>query len=357
MEDYYKVLGINKNASQEEIKKAYYKLAQKYHPDKKDGNEAKFKTINEAYQVLSDKEKRAQYDRFGQVFDGARPGGTWGSAFDFGGAGFGFSDIDIEKIFEEFFGQGAGSREQDLRRGENISIDLEIALESVLEPLEREIELKKYISCSRCKGTGAEPGTKIKQCFSCRGTGRVQQVKRTFLGTITRYITCPECGGQGTKPEKPCNVCKAQGRVSKIEKIKFHIPAGVDSNQVLRFTGKGNAGTRGGEPGDLFVRILVKPDKIFKRIGDDLYILKQISLTQAALGDEIEVETLGGKNILLKIPAGTESGKVFKISGKGIPHFSGIGKGSLYVKIEIRIPKRLSKKQKELLEKLRYEGL
>jgi len=355
MKDYYKILGVPRNASKEEIKKAYYKLAHKYHPDKKSGDEKKFKEINEAYQVLSDAEKRAQYDRFGRVFEGPERGFDWGSAFDFRRS-FDFDlDFDFEKIFEDFFAPGFQKKEP--RKGEDISIDIEIPLEATLRSFEKEIVLRKFILCPRCQGTGAEPGTKIKECFSCRGTGQVQQIKKTFFGTITRFVTCPECGGEGKRPEKPCNVCKGEGRIRGQEKIRFFVPAGVDSNQVLTFKGKGNVGRKGRGAGDLFVRIRVLPHKIFKRRGDDLYVKKNVSLSQAALGDEIEIETLEKKKILLKIPAGTESGKLFEITGKGIPHFSGFGRGNLYVEIRVKIPKRLTKSQKELLEKLKKEGL
>lgn len=356
MKDYYKILGVSQSASPEEIKKAYYKLAHQHHPDKKDGNEKKFKEINEAYRVLSDVEKRAQYDRFGQVFEGPGMGFDWGSAFDFG-RGFDFSDLDFDlgRIFEEFFAPDFSKR--DLRRGKDISIDIEIPLEATLKGLERKISLKKFVLCSRCQGTGGEPGTKIRECFSCRGTGQVQQIKRTFFGSITRFIICPECGGEGKKPEVPCNVCKGEGRVMGQEEIKFFVPPGVDSNQVLRFQGRGDAGKREGARGDLLVRTLIKPHKIFERKGDNLYITEIISLSQAALGDEIEVETLDGEKIILRISAGTESGKIFKISGKGIPHFSGFGRGNLYIGIRVKTPRRLTKKQRELLEELGKEGL
>jgi len=359
MKDYYQILGVSRDASPEEIKKAYYKLAHKYHPDK-GGDEKKFKEINEAYQVLSDKEKRAQYDRFGRVFEEA-PG------FDFQWA-WGRPDIDFEEIFrsdfgdlgemvEEMFGFGVPRKRKDLKKGKNIEIDIEIPLEETLKGREKEVTLYKYILCSRCQGNGAEPGTKISECFSCRGSGEVQQIKKTFFGSFTRYTICPECGGEGYRPEKPCNVCQGEGRVKSEEEIEFFIPAGVDTNQVIKIEGKGDAGRKGGKSGDLYVRIFVKRHPIFERKGDDLYIETPISFTQAVLGDEIEIPTLEGKKILLKVPAGTESGKILRISGKGIPHFSGYGRGNLYVELIVKTPKRLTKKQKELLEKLKEEGI
>ena len=367
--DYYQVLGVAKNATDQDIKKAYRKLAHKYHPDK-GGDEKKFKEINEAYQILSDKGKKEQYDKFGRVFEGAQGGPQGaqgfgaGNGFDFesmrdqfaqGGAGSG----DMGDIFGEFFGQGSGAagQRQDFKRGDNIQIDMEFPLEAVLKEQEREIKLRKMNTCSRCKGTGAEPGTAVKECFSCRGTGQVQQIKRTILGSITHYTICPECNGEGSKPEKPCNVCKGEGRVMGEEKVKIFIPAGVDTNQIMKVAGKGDAGVRGGEPGDIYVRIFIKKHPVFQRTGDDLRMSVPISFSQAALGDEIEIVNLDSAKFLLKIPNGTESGKVLRISRKGVPHFSGFGRGNLYVKLDVNTPKHLTRNQKDLLKQLSSEGL
>ena len=357
--DYYQILGISRDASQDEIKKAYRKLAHKYHPDK-GGDEKKFKEINEAYQILSDKEKRSQYDRFGRVFEGA-PGfdfqWAWGRPGEEFDEIFGGDFEDLGEMVEEMFGFGAPRRRKDLKRGKDIEIDLEIPLEDTLKGKEKEITLAKMISCSRCQGTGAEPGTPINECFSCRGTGQVQQIKKTFFGSFTRYTTCPECRGEGYRPEKPCNVCRGEGRIRGEEDIKIFVPAGVDTNQVIKVEERGEAGRRGGKSGDLYVRIFVKKHPIFKRKGDDLYISVPISFPQAALGDEIEISTLEGAKLLLKVSSGTESGKILRISGKGIPHFSGYGRGDMYVELTVKTPKKLSKKQKELLEKLKAEGI
>ncbi len=358
--DYYKTLGVSQSASQEEIKKAYYKLAHKYHPDK-GGDEKKMKDINEAYQVLSDKEKRAQYDKFGQVFDGAsggQPGA--GPGFDFNwfwktqsrGPDSGFNFEDLGEIFEDFFGFGEKeTRRRDIKKGRNIKIDIEIPLEETLKGVTKEVSIYKTIQCPRCGGRGAEPGTPLNECFSCRGTGQVQ------LGSFTRWTVCPECGGEGSTPKKPCNVCKGEGRIKGKENIKIFIPAGIDSNQVIKISGKGEAGKKGGKSGDLYVRVLVKKHPIFIRKGDDLYISVPLTFSQAALGDEIEIPILEGSKFLLKVPAGTESGKMLRISGKGIPHFSGYGKGNLYIELAVKTPKRLTKKQKELLENLNEEGI
>ena len=354
MKDYYKILGISSGASQDEIKKAYRKLAHKHHPDKNGGSEERFKEINEAYQVLSDKEKRSQYDRFGRVFEGPGPG------FDFGGwRNFGDSDLglDLEDILENLFGSGFRERKTDLKKGADIEVDIEIPLEATIAERERVINLQKFIVCPRCQGKGAEPGTDIKECFSCRGTGQVQQMKKTIFGAFTKYTVCPECKGEGYNPNKPCNVCKAEGRIRGSEKIKINVPAGVASHQIIMIKEKGEAGRRGGKTGDLYVKFFVKSHKIFKRKGDDLYFDLPVSFTQVVLGDEAEIKTLDNKSILFKVPAGTTPGKLFKISGNGIPHFSGWGRGDLYVKVQVKTPKNLNKKQRELLEKLRKEGL
>ncbi len=357
--DYYQILGVAKNASAEDIKKAYYKLAHKFHPDK-GGDEKKFKEVNEAYQVLSNKEKRGQYDRFGRVFEGgagAEPGFDFQWAWGRPDVDFEFDFGDLGEMVEEMFGFGSPRRTKDLKKGKDIEADIEISLEETLRGREKEIFIDKYILCSRCQGQGAEPGTKINECFSCRGTGQVQQIKRSVFGSFTRYTICPECKGEGQRPEKLCNVCKGQGRVNGEETIKIFIPSGVDTNQIIRVEGKGEAGKRGGKSGDLYVRIFVKKHSFFERRGDDLYISLPISFSQAALGDEIEVPILEGTKILLKVPAGTESGKILSITSKGIPHFSGYGRGNMYVELLIKTPKKLTMKQKELLEKLKEEGI
>jgi len=360
--DYYNVLGVNKGASQDEIKKAYYKLAHQFHPDKKGGDEGKFKEINEAYQVLSDKDKRAQYDRFGTTFNGAGSNNTQGFG-GFNGANVNWEDMmggfgGIEDIFDMFGGGFANSKSKpDNRRGADLEAAIELDLESILEPQKKEIRMTKNVTCSRCNGNGAEPGTNVKECFSCRGTGRVQQIRKTIFGTLSQYTVCPECGGEGTKPEKPCNVCKGEGRVRGEEKISITIPAGVDNNQVIKVKGKGDAGRKGAEAGDLYLRIFIKPNATFQRKGDDIYLTKKISFSQSVLGDSIKIPTLEKEDLMIKVPSGIESGKTLKVSKKGIPHFSGMGRGNLYVKLDVDIPKKLSRKQKELIEQLKKEGL
>ena len=358
--DYYQVLGVENNATQEEIKKAFHRLAHKYHPDK-GGDEKKFKEINEAYQVLSDAKKRQQYDQFGKGFENMGQGGaqdfTW--AWQNQNANIDFEDLG--DVFENFFsfGGGGGRRasKKDIKKGKDIQVDIEIAMEDTLQETFKKVNLEKLVTCHRCTGKGAEPGTKIAECVMCRGQGQVQEVKRTILGSYTTFTVCPECRGEGTKPEKPCNVCKGEGRTKGQETIEIHIPAGVDTNQLIKFDGRGEAGKKNGKAGDLYARILVKKHSVFVRKEDDLYISKEIGYSQAVLGDEIEIPTLEGKNILLTVPQGTESGRVLRISGKGIPHFGGYGRGNLYVELLIRAPKKVTKEQRKLLDELRQEGL
>ena len=370
--DYYQILGVTKNATADDINKAYYKLAHKYHPDKGTGDEKKFKEINEAYQILSNREKRAQYDQFGRVFSaegGPAPGGdgfsdfqwAWGNPRQGFGNNVEFDLGDLGEMVEEMFGFGGGSnsnkRKRDLKRGKDIEIAIEINLEDTIHGIDKEISLLKYVDCSRCDSKGAEPGTKIKECFSCRGTGEVQQVRKTFLGSFTQWTICPECKGEGYRPEKPCNVCKGEGRTQNQEKIKIRIPAGIDSNQVIKIDLKGDAGRRSGKAGDLYARIIVKKHPLFNRKGDDLYFFAQIPFSRAVLGGEVNIPTIDRKDISLKVPQGTESGKILRISDKGITRFSGRGRGDMYVQLNIKTPDRITRQQKELLEKLKKEGL
>ena len=285
--DYYKILGVSRGASFENIKKAYYKLAHKYHPDK-GGDKEKMKEINEAFQVLSDKEKRSQYDRFGRVFD-SDPGGVgledgfnwaWGNSSQ-GAPDIGFDVGNLGEIFEDFFGfGGVKGRKKNIRKGRDIKIDIEVSLEDILENKTKKISLYKMVQCLRCQGSGAEPGTSLDECFTCRGTGQVQQIKRTPFGSVTHWTICPECGGEGKKPKKSCNVCKGEGRIKKEEKINIFIPAGVDSGQVIKIAGKGEAGRRGANAGDLYIQISVKKHPVFQRKGDDLYTSVPINISR-----------------------------------------------------------------------------
>ncbi len=358
--DYYKVLEVSSSATEEEIKKAYRKLAHKYHPDK-GGDEKKFREINEAYQILSDKNKRAQYDQYGRVFDGNQQNGFegfdfgfWNDKFSQGGVNF---DGDISDLFSSMFGFGGGQgKTQDLKRGSDLEIEIKLELKDILKEQTRKINIDKYVECQRCKGSGAEAGSKINECTTCRGSGRLQEVKRTILGSISHYTVCPNCKGEGYIPEKPCNVCKGEGRIRKSEDIEIKIPAGVDTDQTLKYKGMGDAGRKNGKAGDLYIHIAVKPNAEFVRRGDDIFTSADISISQAALGDEINIKTLE-KDIVLKVPAGTDSGKTFRLVKHGIPRFGGLGKGDFYVRIQVRIPRNLTRKQKELLNELKKEGI
>ena len=350
MKDYYQILGISKDASHDEVKKAFHTLAHKHHPNK-GGDEKKFKEINEAYQVLSNKEKRSQYDTFGSTDGQPNFNWAWGK-----GQNIEFDIDDLGDIFGDMFGSQRSKR-KNFKKGRDIRLDIEVELKDVLKEIHRKISLRKEVKCSRCDGKGAEPGTNLNECFSCRGSGEVQEVKRTFLGSFTKWSVCPECNGEGQKPEKPCNVCKGDGRVKRDEEIELVIPAGVDSHRMIKIVGKGDAGKRGGQSGDIYVRILVREHHTFQRRGDNLIASIPITYSQAVLGDKIEIVDLEGNILSEKIPSGTESGKIIRIRGKGIPHFSGYGKGDLYIELRIDTPKNISKKQKELLKELQKEGL
>ena len=348
--DYYEVLGVAKDASPDEIKKAYRKLARQHHPDanpdSKDA-EAKFKEISEAYVVLSDSEKRAGYDRFGHAgADGQGFGGFEGFSGDFGGLG---------DIFEMFFGGGGGRRRSGPERGADIRADLELNLKEAAFGLEREIKVPRVEACGTCGGSGAAPGSKPKTCLACAGTGQMQFAQSTPFGRIVQSRTCDRCRGTGQIIDKPCPTCRGEGHVRKTRNIKVKVPPGVDNGSRLRLSGEGEAGAKGGPPGDLYVYIHVKAHRVFRREGDDLVCEVPVSYTQAALGDELEVPTLEG-NEKLKIPEGTQSGTVFRIKGNGVPHVNGYGRGDQHVLVKVVTPSKLTEKQKELLREFARLG-
>lgn len=348
--DYYEVLGVDRNAGQEEIKKAFRKLARKYHPDmnKEDPSaEAKFKEINEAYEVLSDPEKRRRYDQFGHAAEG--PAGSGGAGgWDFGDFG------SFDSIFDMFFGGGfRGSRTPRAgpERGADLRYDLEISLEEAASGLEREIDVVRLESCPDCRGTGAKPGTSPVTCPLCGGRGQTSQVRTTAFGRFTNITTCPRCGGEGKIVESPCQSCQGRGRVRRHKRIKVKIPAGVDSGMRVRVTGEGEAGMRGGPPGDLFVFVEVRPHEVFEREGNDIICEVPVGVWQAALGDDIEVPALDGK-ASLHIPEGTQTGTLFRLRGKGIPDVHGRERGDQYVRVKVVTPTRLTEREKELLREL-----
>lgn len=348
-QDYYELLGVSRNASADEIKKAYRKLARKYHPDANPDEpnaEAKFKEVSEAYMVLSDPEKRANYDRFGHAgADGQGFGGFEGFG-DFGGFG---------DIFDMFFG-GAGRRSSHgPEKGADLRTELELTLQEAAFGLEREIKIARTETCSTCGGSGAAPGSKPVTCSACRGVGQVQYAQNTPFGRIVQSRTCDRCQGKGKIIEKPCPTCRGTGQNRRMRTINVKVPAGVDNGSRLRVSEEGEVGTRGGPRGDLYVYIHVKPHKIFNREGDDLICEVPISFVQAALGDELEVPTLEG-NATLKLPEGTQTGTIFRMRGKGMPNVSGFGRGDQLVLIKVATPTKLTDKQKALLQEFAKLG-
>lgn len=350
--DYYEVLGVERNATQEEIKKNYRRMAMKYHPDRNHGDKAaeeKFKQVGEAYEILSDPQKRAAYDRYGHsAFGGGGQGGFGG--FEGGFGGFNSAGFDnINDIFADIFGAaGARSRggNRNMRRGEDLQYEIEITLEQAAEGYETEIQIPTWTKCDACDGTGAKKGTKPKECPTCHGAGTV----RVGAGFFQVEQTCPTCHGKGTIIDKPCPKCHGTGWKEERKKIEVKIPAGIDDGQKIRLSGYGYPGENGGSPGDLYVLVNVKPNDLFERDGPDLHIEMPLSFAKAALGGELEVPTLSGK-ITLKIPEGTQSGKIFRLKGKGIKSLRTSAMGDLYVHTTIETPVNLTKEQKELLEK------
>ncbi|MCT8765593.1 molecular chaperone DnaJ [Glaesserella parasuis] len=344
--DYYEVLGLQKGASEQEIKRAYKRLAAKHHPDKNQGSkeaEEKFKEIKEAYEVLGDNEKRAMYDQYGhQAFE---HGGGAGGFGGFGGGGFG----GFEDIFSEMFGGGfgGGARRQRVMRGDDLRYDLEITLEEAVRGVKKDIRIRTLVQCDTCHGSGAETGSKVETCPHCHGSGRVRRQQGFFM----TETVCPSCHGTGKKIEKPCKSCHGDGRVEKTKNLSVTIPAGVDTGNQLRLSGEGAAGENGAPAGDLYVVIHVKDHDIFVRDGSNLYCEVPISFTMAALGGEIEVPTLDGR-VKLKIPAETQTGKLFRVRGKGVTSARGGYAGDLICKVIIETPVSLNEEQKELLRKL-----
>ncbi len=361
--DYYKILGVDKSASTEEIKKAFKKAALEHHPDRPTGNEAKFKEVNEAYQVLSDKDKRAKYDQFGSDFEqqGGFGGGmnwedimraTRGQSGN-GGFEFNFGGGDFGDIFGDLFGGGrsrSGGRRQT--RGNDIQVDVELDFKEAAFGVEKDISLRKQSACDVCSGSGAEPGSKLEKCTTCHGQGQVAQQQRTFLGTIQTMATCPTCQGRGEQPSKKCKHCGGNGVVSKNTTTKVKIPAGIDDGQSIRLSGHGEAAPHGGTAGDLYVAVHIRASKDFERDGADVYMEREINFPQAVLGDTVEVPTLDG-TVKMIVPEGTESGQLIRLKGKGITHLGRTTRGDQYVKIKIIVPKKVNRDTKKMLEELK----
>lgn len=354
--DYYKMLGVEKTATKEEIKKAYKQLAKKYHPDlnKEEGSTEKFKEISEAAAVLADDEKRSQYDKYGTTADKFGQGfqGFDFSDFRSDASGFGF---DFDSIFESFFGGNFAGRGRNPRRGADLRYDLEITLHEAYAGKTETITIPRNEKCGNCNGLGAENKDDISKCPDCNGSGVQRVTQRTPFGMFATTTTCRKCHGSGSYIRKPCSECNGRGIVRKTRKIEVKIPRGAEEGTNLRVRGEGEAGEKGAETGDLYIVMHIKEDDVFERHGDDIYVKAAVPFTIAALGGEVEVPTLDGK-VKLKIPSGTQSSTVFRMKGKGMPYLHGHGQGNENVEVIIEVPKKLTGKQKELLKEFEKES-
>lgn len=352
MKDYYQILGIQKTATDDDIKKAFRTLAHKFHPDKKGGDEAKFKEVSEAYAVLSDKKKRAEYDAYGRTFSGAGGAGGFGG-FDFSNFN-GFEsgvEFDLGDIFGEFFG-GAGGRRQ--KRGRDISIDIEVPFRDAVFGTERRVLISKVTTCDTCGGNGAKKGTSMRTCTTCNGKGQIHESRNSFFGSFTSVRTCPSCHGRREVPEDPCSSCDGVGVAKREEEVRVAVPAGVENGEMIRMPGRGEAAP-GIAAGDLYVKLHVRPDKVFTRDGTNLIMTLPTKLTDALLGGEYKIQTLDGE-ASVTVPAGVTHGEFIRVRGKGVPAGRG-SRGDLLVRVNIEFPKKLSKDAKKLIEDLRAEGL
>ena len=352
--DYYEVLGVQRSATEPELKKAYRKLAKENHPDLNPGDkaaEARFKEINEAYEILSDSDKRARYDQFG--FAGVDPNyaaqnGGYGAGFD-GGFDFG----DLGDIFGSFFGGGFGGSSRPRtgpQRGESLRMAMTITFEEAAFGCEKDVSLERVEQCETCSGTGAAPGTSPETCSNCGGSGTVQQRRQTPMGVFATSSPCPRCGGKGKVIQTPCKDCGGSGQVRKRKTVKVSIPAGIDNGQIISLRGQGNAGKNGGPAGDLQIVVNVQPHQLFRRDGSDVYCDAPITFTQAVLGGELEIPTIDGK-VKYDIPEGTQTGTTFRLRGKGIPNVNGRGRGDQFVTVNIETPRNLTREQKDALRK------
>ncbi len=352
--DYYETLGVAKGATKDEIKKAFYKLAHKYHPDKKEGDESKFKEVNEAYQVLSDDSKRQKYDQFGsadaQGFGNSQSGF---GGFDFSGFQNGGMDFDLNDIFSEFFGGGMGGRAQ-ARRGRDISTEIQISFSEAVFGVTRKILITKTSTCDTCKGNGAKSGTKMETCAKCNGRGQVREVRRTILGQIETKKTCETCMGRGEVPKEKCETCHGKGVLRKEQEIVIEVPAGIRDGEMVRMTGMGEA-VQGGTTGDLYIKINVAPHPLWKRDGNDLVMNLNLKLSDALLGTEYPIETLDG-NIKVTIPEGVSVNEILRVKGRGVP-VSKTKRGDILIKLNIKMPTKISRKSRELIEELKKDGI
>lgn len=379
--NYYEILGIQKSASKEEIKKAFRSLAHKYHPDKNGGDASKFKEVSEAYAVLSDDKKRAEYDTYGRTFTGAGAGPTGGAGFnpndfgfDFSGfQGQGFEDVDLGDIFSQFFG-GRGRSANHRTRGADISVDIDLSFAEAIFGVTRNIILNRTSTCTSCGGNGAEPGTKLDTCKICNGKGKIHEARSSFLGTFSTVRTCDTCHGTGKVPSQKCKQCHGLGVNRKQQEVGIIVPPGINDGEIIRITGGGEAvpgGTTGGAPGDLYIRVHLKPHPTLRREGNNIVTTLSVKLSTALSGGEYTLETLDGP-LTLKIPAGVEFGEILRVRGKGVPIGGAASernrgdstspsahgrRGDFLVKINIQLPKKLSKNAAKLVEELKKEGI
>ena len=359
-EDYYKVLGVDRDASDQEINKAYRKLAKKYHPDlnHEPGAEEKYKQVNEAYEVLHDKQKRAQYDQFGSAGVNGQGGFGGGAGQSFGGAGFDASGFgDFGDIFGDIFGQGRQQRVDPTapQRGEDLDYTLTIDFMDAINGKKSQVSYTRDETCETCGGNGCEKGTHPITCDKCHGTGYMTVTQRSVFGMVRQQTTCDKCNGRGVVIEHPCKTCHGRGIVERKNTIEVDIPAGIDNGQQLRYQGQGDSGINGGPYGDLYIIYRVKPSKIFERRGQNIYTHVPISFAQATLGDEIDVKTVHGDE-KLTIPAGTQPNKKFTLRGKGVPYLRGDGNGDQIITVDIVIPKHINEKQKQDLTNFVQDG-
>ncbi len=368
--DYYKILGVAKGASADEIKKAFKKMAMQHHPDRPGGNEVKFKEANEAYQVLGDTAKRQKYDQFGSDFDQQGGFGGAGGWEDFmraargghgGGDGnfsFNFGGVDLGDIFGDFFGGGGSASARRGRasaaKGQDIQVDVELDFKESAFGVEKDISLRKQSACDVCSGTGAEPGSKMDKCHTCGGQGQMMQNQRTIFGVMQSAVVCPDCEGQGEKSSKKCKHCGGDGILSKTSSIKVKLPAGINDGEAIRLSGYGEAAPRGGGAGDLYVRVHIRARKGWERDGFDVYSELEINFPQAVLGDKVNVETLDGTEKMV-VPEGIESGQLIRLKGHGVTHLGHTTRGDHYVKIKIRVPRKISRDARKKLEELKSE--
>jgi molecular chaperone DnaJ len=367
MKNYYDILGVVKTATEDDIKKAYRKLAHKYHPDKSGGDESKFKEINEAYQVLSDRNKRAQYDRFGSAgvaggFNGAQWGGFGGGVnVNWEGMGFDpsqFSDMgDFGDIFESIFeGMGVRPKRKTYEKGSDLEMQEQITLEDAFRGVKKTVRFRTLAQCAKCSGKGAEPGSTLEKCPTCDGQGEIREQRHTFFGNISQVKTCTKCHGSGEIPKKPCSACKGAGRVEAERSVNIEILPGIEDNQIIKVNGMGQAGERGTAAGDLYIRVRVKPHSVFERHGTELVVPYELNLVDLLLGKEIEVPSISGGRVSAEIPPHFNLKDFLRIPHEGMPRFGSFARGDLLVNFVIKAPKRPGSHAKKLLEDLEREG-